>query len=88
MDSLFSTEYFVSSTTSAALSPGTLLKLGLDYVQQGDYAEGAALLALVRTHFSILTTGQPCLCPRRFSARLYTVQTSPEVAARTEYDLH
>ena len=52
MDSLFSAEYFVSSTTSAALSPGTLLKLGLDYVQQGDYAEGAALLALVRTHLS------------------------------------
>jgi DNA-binding SARP family transcriptional activator len=50
MDSLFSTEYFVSSTTSAALSPGFLLKRGLDYVQQGDYAEGAALLTLVRTH--------------------------------------
>ncbi|MEO8955213.1 MAG: hypothetical protein ABI465_11650, partial [Ktedonobacteraceae bacterium] len=58
MDSLFSTEYFVPSTTSTALSPGTLLKLGLDYVQQGDYAEGAALLALVRAHLSSQSSQQ------------------------------
>ncbi|MGH2497415.1 MAG: AfsR/SARP family transcriptional regulator [Ktedonobacteraceae bacterium] len=49
MDSLFSTGQLLPGAVPVTLSPGFLLKQGLDYVRQGDYAEGAALLALVRT---------------------------------------
>lgn len=49
MDSLFSTELLLPAATPGTLSLGLLLKQGLDYVRQGDYTEGAALLALART---------------------------------------
>lgn len=49
MDSLFAPEQFMSETLSGTPSLEFLLKRGLDSIQRGDYAAGAALLSLART---------------------------------------
>lgn len=49
MDSLFASEQFMSETLSGTPSLEFLLQHGLDTLQRGDYAAGAALLSLART---------------------------------------